>query len=70
LIKKVRPTPARVVTTSSRPGHGHGLARILYVDDAARGIVLAAERYDGREPINLGVGSEITIRDLTELIAV
>jgi GDP-L-fucose synthase len=41
----------------------------LYVDDAARGIVLAAERYNGRDPVNLGVGSEITIRDLTELIA-
>lgn len=41
---------------------------IHYVDDAARAIVLAAERYDGREPVNLGVGSEITIHDLTELI--
>ena len=39
------------------------------MEDAARGIVLAAERYDGRDPVNLGVGSEITIRDLTEQIA-
>jgi GDP-L-fucose synthase len=50
-------------------GTGTASREFLYVDDAARGIVLAAERYDGREPINLGVGSEITIRDLTELIA-
>ncbi|MGD0409374.1 MAG: GDP-L-fucose synthase [Candidatus Limnocylindrales bacterium] len=50
-------------------GTGSASREFLYVDDAARGIVLAAERYDGREPINLGVGSEITIRDLTELIA-
>jgi GDP-L-fucose synthase len=50
-------------------GTGSASREFLYVDDAARGIVLAAERYDGREPVNLGVGSEITIRDLTELIA-
>ena len=40
----------------------------LYVDDAAEGIVLAAERYDGAEPVNLGTGQEITIRELVELI--
>ena len=50
-------------------GTGSASREFLYVDDAARGIVLAAERYDGREPVNLGVGSEITIRALTELIA-
>jgi len=50
-------------------GTGSASREFLYVEDAARGIVLAAERYDGRDPINLGVGSEITIRDLTELIA-
>jgi len=50
-------------------GSGSASREFLYVDDAARGIVLAAERYDGRDPINLGVGSEITIRDLTALIA-
>ncbi len=50
-------------------GTGAASREFLYVDDAARGIVLAAERYDGRDPVNLGVGSEITIRDLTELIA-
>ena len=50
-------------------GTGSASREFLYVDDAARGIVLASERYDGRDPVNLGVGAEITIRDLTELIA-
>jgi GDP-L-fucose synthase len=50
-------------------GTGSASREFLYVEDAARGIVLAAERYDGRDPVNLGVGSEITIRNLTELIA-
>jgi GDP-L-fucose synthase len=40
----------------------------LYVDDAAEGIVLAAERYDKPEPVNIGAGREIAINDLVELI--
>jgi GDP-L-fucose synthase len=50
-------------------GTGAASREFLYVDDAAAGIVLAAERYDGSEPVNLGVGREITIRELVELIA-
>jgi GDP-L-fucose synthase len=50
-------------------GTGSASREFLYVDDAAAGIVLAAERYDGPEPVNLGVGREITIRELVELIA-
>jgi GDP-L-fucose synthase len=49
-------------------GTGSASREFLYVEDAANGIVLAAERYDGREPVNLGVGAEITIRDLVTLI--
>jgi GDP-L-fucose synthase len=49
-------------------GTGSASREFLYVSDAARGIVLAAEHYDGSDPVNLGVGSEITIRDLVELI--
>ncbi len=49
-------------------GTGAASREFLYVDDAAEGIVLAAERYDGPEPVNLGVGREITIRDLVALI--
>jgi len=49
-------------------GTGSASREFLYVDDAAEGIVLAAERYDGAEPVNLGTGQEITIRDLAEII--
>jgi len=49
-------------------GTGSASREFLYVDDAAEGIVLGAERYDGAEPVNLGVGREITIRELVELI--
>ena len=50
-------------------GTGSASREFLYVDDAAAGIVLAAERYDVGEPVNLGVGLEITIRELVTLIA-
>jgi GDP-L-fucose synthase len=49
-------------------GTGAASREFLYVDDAAEGIVLATERYDDADPVNLGVGHEITIRDLVELI--
>jgi GDP-L-fucose synthase len=50
-------------------GTGNASREFLYVDDAARGIVMATEAYDGPDPVNLGAGFEITIRDLVELIA-
>ena len=50
-------------------GTGHASREFLYVDDAAEAIVLATERYDDPEPVNIGSGSEVTIRELTELIA-
>ena len=50
-------------------GTGSASREFLYVDDAADGIVLAADRYDGADPVNLGVGREITIRELVEVIA-
>jgi GDP-L-fucose synthase len=49
-------------------GTGAASREFLYVDDAAEGIVLAAERYDDAEPVNLGVGHEFTIRELIDLI--
>jgi GDP-L-fucose synthase len=49
-------------------GTGSASREFLYVDDAAEGIVLATEHYDDPEPVNLGVGREITIRDLVALI--
>jgi len=50
-------------------GTGRATREFLYVADAADAIVLAAERYDGHEPVNLGTGSEISIKDLVHLIA-
>jgi GDP-L-fucose synthase len=50
-------------------GTGKATREFLYVNDAAEGIVLAAERYDGMEPVNIGSGNEISIRHLAELIA-
>ena len=50
-------------------GDGSPTREFLYVDDCAEGLVLAAERYDGPEPVNLGTGQEISIRELAELIA-
>jgi len=51
-------------------GDGSASREFLYVDDAARGIMLATAHYDGSEPVNLGSGMEITIRDLVTKIAV
>lgn len=50
-------------------GTGKASREFLYVDDAARGIVLAAQKYDSGEPVNLGAHFEIKIKDLAELIA-
>ncbi len=50
-------------------GDGSPTREFLYVDDAAEGIALAAERYDDPDPVNLGAGFEITMRELAETIA-
>ncbi len=50
-------------------GTGAASREFLFVEDCARAIVLAAARYDGADPVNLGAGREITIRDLAKLIA-
>ena len=50
-------------------GTGAASREFLYVDDAAEGILLAAEHYDGEEPVNLGAQREMPIRELVELIA-
>jgi GDP-L-fucose synthase len=49
-------------------GTGTPSREFLYVEDAARAIVLAAARYDGAEPVNIGAGFEISIRRLAELL--
>lgn len=50
-------------------GTGKPTREFLYVEDAARGILLATERYDKSDPVNLGSGFEISIKDLVNLIA-
>jgi len=50
-------------------GTGKPTREFIYVEDAAEGILLAAEKYDRPEPVNLGSGHEISIKELTELIA-
>lgn len=49
-------------------GTGSASREFLYVEDAAEGIVLAADRYEKSDPVNLGIGQEITIRELVHLI--
>lgn len=49
-------------------GTGSASREFLYVDDAAEGIALACESYDGAEPVNLGTDEEVAIKDLAELI--
>jgi GDP-L-fucose synthase len=50
-------------------GDGSATREFLYVDDAADAILLAAERYDSSDPVNVGSGNEISIRDLVGKIA-
>jgi GDP-L-fucose synthase len=50
-------------------GDGSPTREFLYVEDAAEGILLASERYDGNEPFNLGSGMEISIKNLAEMVA-
>jgi GDP-L-fucose synthase len=65
LIRKLTAGDARVTLW----GDGSPTREFLYVEDAADGIAIAGERYGGREPVNLGSGVEISIRDLAELVA-
>jgi GDP-L-fucose synthase len=65
LIRKMLESPDEVVLW----GDGSPTREFLYVDDCVDGLMLAAERYDGAEPVNLGSGEEVAIRDLAALIA-
>jgi GDP-L-fucose synthase len=65
LIRKMTENREEVVLW----GDGSPSREFLYVDDCADALVLAAERYNGADPVNLGTGVETTIRDLAELIA-
>lgn len=64
LIKKCVEAAEEGATSIEVWGTGSASREFLYVDDAAEGIVLAAERYDGAEPVNLGANHEMPIREL------
>ncbi|MCC2631974.1 MAG: 3-beta hydroxysteroid dehydrogenase/isomerase [Patescibacteria group bacterium] len=68
LIKKVYDATKNGDSSIEVWGTGNASREFLYVEDAARGIVMAAEGYDKEDPVNLGAGFEITIRDLVTLI--
>jgi GDP-L-fucose synthase len=69
LVKKMVEAQAAGLTEVEIWGTGSPSREFLYADDAARAILLAAEYYDSAEPVNLGTGREITIRELAEQIA-
>ncbi len=69
LIKKCIEAVARGDDEIVVWGDGSPTREFIYVEDAAEGIVLAAERYDKSDPVNLGSGFEISIKDLVERIA-
>ena len=68
LIKKVADARMEKKNFIKVWGTGSASREFLYVEDAAEGIVLATEKYDGQEPINIGAGREITIKNLIETI--
>jgi GDP-L-fucose synthase len=65
-ISQPQPLPKPVITVW---GTGKATREFLYVEDCAEGILLAAERYNKPDPVNLGAGFEISIKDLVKLIA-
>ncbi len=69
LVRKMVTAQQRADKTVTLWGDGSPTREFFYAGDAARGIVLAAERYNDAEPVNLGSGMEISIKELAEVIA-
>ena len=65
LVRKMVESPEEIVLW----GDGSPTREFLFVEDCAEAFVLAAERYDGPDPVNVGTGEEVSIRDLADLIA-
>ena len=65
LIRKMLESPEEVILW----GDGSPTREFLYVDDCAEALVLAGDRYDGADPVNLGAAKEISIRELAALVA-
>jgi len=68
LIRKFSEAKERKEKSVTLWGDGSSTREFLYVGDAAEAVVLAAEKYNGPEPVNVGSGQEISIRDLAEVI--
>ena len=68
MIRKFREAKEQHLPSVTLWGDGSPTREFLYVEDAAEGIALATERYDKPEPVNLGSGQEISIKDLADLI--
>jgi GDP-L-fucose synthase len=68
LIRKLLEARARGEPTVTCWGSGSASREFLYVEDAAEAILLAAERYNKSDPVNIGSGHEITVRDLAALL--
>ncbi len=68
LIRKVMEAKDRGDKRVAAWGTGRATREFLYVEDAAEGIVLATEKYDKPDPVNLGAGFEISIRELYSLV--
>jgi GDP-L-fucose synthase len=69
LIRKMFEAQERGENEVTLWGDGSPTREFLYVEDAAEALWLASERYDGPEPVNLGTGEEISIKELAEVIA-
>jgi GDP-L-fucose synthase len=68
MIRKFKEAKEQNLPSVTLWGDGSPTREFLYVEDAAEGIVLATERYDKPDPVNLGSGQEISIKDLANLI--
>lgn len=69
MIRKLESARARGDKTVTLWGDGTPTREFLFVEDCARGLVDAAERYDAPEPVNLGAGFEISMRELAQKVA-
>ena len=69
LVRKCVEARDRGDKTITAWGTGAASREFLYVEDCAEGLIAALEQYDSPEPVNLGSGNEITIRELTSLVA-
>jgi len=69
LIRKCEEARARGEQKIVCWGTGAASREFLYVEDCAEALALATARYDGAEPVNVGTGREITVRELAQLIA-